>query len=187
MNVQRRPWIRSPGLASHAYWGSSSLTFPAGRSEKDGHLSGTTQLAKGPAQAREAGSGPPRVGAGRCQLSQAPARCALPASPSGLREKRAASWRLAVHAAVLGPAGYAGTRSPRPPPTTRSPWRENSNPQAASREQDRAEPTVQGGPKRLASAPRPSPAQAPAKDKEQKRPAACPGTHRLCRAVCPSC
>lgn len=153
MDVQRRPWIRSPGLASHAYWGSSSLAFPAGSSEKDGHLSETTQVAEGPAQAREAGCGPPRVGAGRCQQSQAPARCALPASPSGLGAKRAAGWRLAVHAAVLGPAGYAGTRSPRPPPTTRSPSRENSNPQAASRAQDRAEPTIQGGPQRLPSAP----------------------------------
>lgn len=144
---------RWPGLPSTRTSSSGALAFPAGGQERGGLLSrdrpGRAGSIRGPGALQQVPAVPDR---GQAVSPPRPRR--LPATMPPVRGS-------AARAEVLGVAGHAGTCSPPPPQATRSPRREDSNPQAASRGQKCAEPAIPRGPGHLGSALRPPPTTNP--------------------------
>lgn len=181
-----RPWARSPGLALHANWGSSALAFPIGGSERDGHLSGTTQLAKGPIQVLETESRSPSVYPGRWQRSQAAGQMRTPQVLQGTLRSMPPLGGSAVAPQPWASRGMPGlvVRGRLRRPTRRgSRTPTPKRPRAARIAPSQRFKGVLNTPRR----PRGRGRDRPPAGKEPKRPAACPGTHRLCRAVCRPC
>lgn len=161
--------------------------LPCRRPREGGHLPGTTKVAKEPVQAQEAGFRPPSVGPGRCHWSQAVARCPLPACPRRLWRNtppvRCSAGLAAAPASRGTPGRIVRGRARRPARgggRTPTPRRPRAAKTALCR---RFKGVLLSTPGRLrGSRPNRPPAEA-----GQTRPTARPGTHRLCKAACPTC